>query len=391
MRGDAGAAGRAGCRWTSSPSSRGRSRATRRASGSTCCVTTSTWTTRSTRAAGARRPARPRARRLAQPGHELGRARHVAYRPAAGARVEAHLVDGALVSGERRDVGVARDALAEARHRQPELVRAAARGRDSRPPPSARAWRCAGRGAARTAIRRRSRSSARSASRRRRRARACSHRARRSRRWRRSACRASPRRPPRAHALDVGAHRQPAGGDHRRSAGHVEHVGEQVAQRRRRLHVPARLDALGDEDVGAVRARLPRAGGRADLHDHARARGMTARDALAPGLSPRERHDGHAGPRAAPRAGRRRRTRGRGWPRRAGPSARARARPAARSSAGAVHVHASDPSAPASPTAAASSGRRARADRRLDERALDAEQVAHVTLRPVHRAVISAH
>ena len=53
-RGDAGdprPAGRRALPWTSSPNSPRRSRATPRASGSTCSATTSTWTTQSTRAA----------------------------------------------------------------------------------------------------------------------------------------------------------------------------------------------------------------------------------------------------------------------------------------------------------------------------------------------------
>ena len=154
----------------------------------------------------------------------------------------------------------------------------------------------------------------------------------RSRRWPRSASRASRRQPPgRARVRCRRASRV-----RRRRSPAVPPASASTApsrsrQRRRRLHVPAGLDALGDQGVGAIGARLPRAGRRADLHHCARAGRVAAGDALGARLSPRERHDGHAEREQRLELGVDRRTRGRGWPRRAAPCARARARPAARS------------------------------------------------------------
>ena len=100
--------------------------------------------------------------------------------------------------------------------------------------------------------------------------------------------------PARVRASDVLPDRQAARGDHGRRPRDVHDQADELVQRGRRLDVPAGFDALRDQDVGAVRHRLPGAGRRADLHRHSRARVVATGDALASGLPPRERQHGNA-------------------------------------------------------------------------------------------------
>ena len=123
----------------------------------------------------------------------------------------------------------------------------------------------------------------------------------------------APAAPARVRASDVLPDRQAARGDHRRRPRDVHDQADQLVQRSRRLDVPAGFDALRDQDVGAVRHRLPGAGRRADLHRHARARVVATGDALASGLPPRERQHRNAELPAARPVARRARTRARGW------------------------------------------------------------------------------
>ena len=189
------------------------------------------------------------------------------------------------VPGERRRVVVTRDLGARPegdRRREPRLVGDPVR--DSRPAPTARA------SVAQDAVRRmrpvaveqtvRAVAPSPAAT-----SRSCSHRARRSGPWPRSACRHRCRRAACVCARDVVLTARPPAAI--TGVGPASDDGvEQVRQRGRRLHVPSGLDALRDQHVGAVGHRLARASIRPDLDEHARARLVATRHALTPRLPP---------------------------------------------------------------------------------------------------------
>ena len=272
--------------------------------------------------------------------------------PHTGARVQAHLADGAGVARERRRVVVARD-LGPARTaggaaspgRRPGAGQPASSQCSSVALRRTRCGAC-GQSPSKQTVSAVVGSPAATSG-------PCTRRARRSRPWPRNACRASS--PP--LPIPVRPRCPPCRGAPRRAPARPRDVEdpEQLPSGVVDCTWPPASTPCAITASAPCGTRLAGTGGRPDLHRHMRPRRVAARNALAAGLPPREVSTGTAAASSASSC-----ASGSNESTRLAANGRAeRSRTLATSAcdlAGGVQVHASVPSAPVSPAAATSAG-----------------------------------